>query len=363
MQTITNDNPRIKNRFWHNEVYQIAVRIRADLKIFAVIALATIVNLLILKLSGYKANISLFAYWGVIQTVLFVTIPIILLLYLGYLVLQREPRPLLRLLLKSKLIITHRHLLISGYVTLTAISVFMSSFSAMKGAIPLIIPFRYDDVLIELDRLLFFGHAPWEVVHAFFSSAYAIKFLNINYNVWLVLIWAVSLFFLFSAHTKLRTQYLVSWVLCWFLLGNLLALLLSSAGPVFLERLNPSNTIYSELTTLLAQHNDYLTSSGWGSLWALQTQHDLWLAYAENKEMLGSGISAMPSMHNSFAVLMALSMYAVKRWLGILFIVHAIFIYIGSIALGWHYALDGIVSAPLTVLIWWLAGKYARYKL
>ena len=79
--------------------------------------------------------------------------------------------------------------------------------------------------------------------------------------------------------------------------------------------------------------------------------------------MLGSGISAMPSMHNSFAVLMALSMYAVKRWLGILFIVHAIFIYIGSIALGWHYALDGIVSAPLTVLIWWLAGKYARYKL
>ncbi|WP_052252222.1 phosphatase PAP2 family protein [Vibrio owensii] len=363
MQTITTDNQRVKNRFWYNEASQIVIRVRADIKIFAVIVLTTIVNLLILELSGYKAEISLFAYWGVIQTVLFVTIPIILLIYLGYLVFQREPRPLFRLLLKSKLIITHRHLLISGYVMLTTISIFMSSFSAMKGAIPLIIPFRYDDLLVELDRLLFFGHAPWEVVHALFYSAYAVKFLNVNYNIWLVLIWAVSLFFLFSAQSKLRTQYLVSWVLCWFLLGNLLALLLSSAGPVFLERLDPLNTTYSGLTSLLTQHNENLANSGWGTLWALQTQYDLWLAYSENKEMLGSGISAMPSMHNSFAVLMALSMYRVKRWLGVLFIVHAIFIYIGSIALGWHYALDGIVSAPLTVLIWWLAGKYTSYKL
>ncbi|MFV8433977.1 phosphatase PAP2 family protein [Vibrio owensii] len=363
MQTITTDNQRVNNRFWYNEACQIVIRIRADVKIFAVIAVASIINLLMLKFYGYTADIKLFKYWRLMQSVFLFATPLFLTVYLGYLILQREPRPLLRLLSKSKLIVTHRHLLISGYMTLTAISIFMSSFSAMKSAIPLIIPFRYDDVLIELDRLLFFGHAPWEVMHSLFSSAYAIKLLNINYNVWFFLMWIVSFYFLFSPQSKVRTQYLVSWVLCWFLLGNLLALLLSSAGPVFVERLNPSNTTYSELTSLLAQHNDYLTSSGLGSLWVLQTQHDLWLAYAENKEMLGSGISAMPSLHNSIAVLMALSMYAVKRWLGILFIVHAIFIYIGSIALGWHYALDGIVSAPLTVLIWWLAGKYARYKL
>ncbi|MFN1531572.1 phosphatase PAP2 family protein [Vibrio jasicida] len=363
MQTITTDNQRGKNNFWYNEACQIAIRIRADVKIFAVIALASIINLLMLKFYGYTADIKLFKYWHLMQSVFLFATPLFLTVYLGYLILQREPRPLLRLLSKSTLIVTHRHLLISGYVTLTAISVFMSSFSAMKSAIPLIIPFRYDDVLVELDRLLFFGHAPWEVMHALFSSAYAIKLLNINYNVWFFLMWIVSFFFLFSPQSKLRTQYLVSWISCWFLLGNLLALLLSSAGPVFLERLNPSNTTYSELTSLLTQHNDYLTSSGRGSLWVLQTQHDLWLAYSENKEMLGSGISAMPSLHNSIAVLMALSMYAVKHWLGILFIVHSIFIYIGSIALGWHYALDGIVSAPLTVLIWWLAGKYARYKL
>ncbi|MFV8413796.1 phosphatase PAP2 family protein [Vibrio owensii] len=362
MQTITNDNQRINNSFWHNEVYQIAVRIRADVKIFAVIALATIINLLILKLSGYKANISLFAYWRAIQAIFCDAVPIFFTAYFGYLILQKEPRPLLRLLSKSKLIITHRHLLISGYLILTAFSVFMSSFSAMKGAIPLIIPFRYDDVLIELDRLLFLGHAPWDVVHSTFSSPYAIRLIDVNYNIWFCLMWIVSFFFLYSEQSKVRTQYLVSWVLCWFLLGNLLALLLSSAGPVFLERLDPSNTTYSELTSSLTQHSEYLKSSGWGTLWALQIQHDLWLAYAENKEMLGSGISAMPSLHNSIAVLMVLSMYSVKRWLGIVFIVHAIFIYIGSIALGWHYALDGIVSAPLTVLIWWLAGKYAGYK-
>ena len=38
---------------------------------------------------------------------------------------------------------------------------------------------------------------------------------------------------------------------------------------------------------------------------------------------------------------------------------YALVIWIGSIHLGWHYAVDGLVSIALTIVIWKLMGKLA----
>lgn len=75
--------------------------------------------------------------------------------------------------------------------------------------------------------------------------------------------------------------------------------------------------------------------------------------------LLISGISAMPSIHVAIAVAAALwiQRYRVKV-LTLVGWTYAAAIYIGSIHLGWHYATDGLVSAPLVLLVWWLAGKY-----
>jgi hypothetical protein len=70
----------------------------------------------------------------------------------------------------------------------------------------------------------------------------------------------------------------------------------------------------------------------------------------------GSGISAMPSIHVSAAVLFALLGWRVDRRLGIGFTIFAIVIMIGSVHLAWHYAIDGYLSAALTLVIWWVCG-------
>ena len=54
----------------------------------------------------------------------------------------------------------------------------------------------------------------------------------------------------------------------------------------------------------------------------------------------------------SMAVLFACAAYHVDRRAGRLFSAYAVLIWIGSIHLGWHYAIDGVVAAVLTLSIW-----------
>jgi membrane-associated phospholipid phosphatase len=72
------------------------------------------------------------------------------------------------------------------------------------------------------------------------------------------------------------------------------------------------------------------------------------------------GISAFPSLHVATAVLFAL--YASRRWgrIGLALWAFAATILVGSVVLGWHYAVDGYAGALLSVLIWKAAGFWLR---
>jgi hypothetical protein len=80
-------------------------------------------------------------------------------------------------------------------------------------------------------------------------------------------------------------------------------------------------------------------------------------SYGATSLSIGGGISAMPSVHNALAVLFAIAAFQMNRWAGWLMTGYAIVIWIGSIHLGWHYAVDGIVAAIATLGLWHGAGK------
>jgi len=67
-------------------------------------------------------------------------------------------------------------------------------------------------------------------------------------------------------------------------------------------------------------------------------------------------------MHVSQALLFFLAMRRVSRGAGLLFGIFFIAILIGSVHLGYHYAVDGYVSIAVTGLIWALAGQYVRRR-
>ncbi|MFA6154338.1 phosphatase PAP2 family protein [Mesorhizobium sp.] len=234
---------------------------------------------------------------------------------------------------------------------LVAIIVFISAVGVLKGAIAILSPFAWDQTLAQADRALHFGRAPNEWLWFVVQSPFAVRMLNIAYNFWFIaLIATVFTACITRKDTRLRHQFLMSFMLIWILGGFFLAMGLSSAGPCYFERLGLGSDFHPLMQALAAADRVY-------PIWALNTQDLLWSGYIG--ETSGSiGISAFPSLHVAMAVLFAL--YATRRsWLaGILMWTFAGVIMVGSVVLGWHYALDGYAGALVSLTIWKTSGYF-----
>jgi hypothetical protein len=228
---------------------------------------------------------------------------------------------------------------------------FASTFTYFKAAIPLFHPFSWDAQLAAWDQALHGGHAAWEWLQPVFGHPYATALVNVFYHLWFfvtygVLVWQA----LALGRPRLRMQYLLTTLLLWSLVGNLAATLLSSAGPVYFGRVTGLADPFAPLMAYLHQANEVVP------VMALQVQDMLWQAYAGNATDIGAGISAMPSLHVATAFSYVLLGFAVRRWLGLLLAGFAAFIMIGSVHLGWHYAIDGYVGILCAVVIWFAVG-------
>ncbi|MCF6124210.1 MULTISPECIES: phosphatase PAP2 family protein [Mesorhizobium] len=226
---------------------------------------------------------------------------------------------------------------------------FISAIGVLKGAIAILSPFAWDKALAHADRILHFGRAPHEWLWFVVQSPLALKIINIAYNFWfVVLITAVFTVCITRKDTKLRHQFLMSFMTVWTLGGFFLAMGLSSAGPCFYERLGFGNDFHPLMQALAVADRVY-------PIWALSTQDMLWSGYTG--ATTGSvGISAFPSLHVVMAVLFALYATRRSRLAGLVMWLFAGVIMVGSVVLGWHYALDGYAGAFLMIAIWKVCG-------
>jgi hypothetical protein len=152
---------------------------------------------------------------------------------------------------------------------------------------------------------------------------------------------------LLSRPSREKSQSLVAYLLMWPLVGTIGGYALSSAGPIFHDALFGG---HSGLIAALQRE---------GATKALDLQQLLWRAYTVRYEMLGTGISAMPSMHVGMACWAALALRAYfprYRWIGWTYVG---LIWFSSVHLGWHYVSDGIVGIVGALLVWRLAGSAA----
>ena len=79
-------------------------------------------------------------------------------------------------------------------------------------------------------------------------------------------------------------------------------------------------------------------------------------SYISASPGVGGGISAAPSMHVSVATLNALFLSRYGKAPSILAWGYCLVIFLGSVHLGWHYAVDGYIAFGMTLLIWKGAG-------
>jgi hypothetical protein len=273
-------------------------------------------------------------------------------LYALHVMVVVRPRELVRYLahdLKTRIITAER--IAFALPVLIILPLMISSSSFLKIAIPAIVPFSWDPAFADWDRLLHGGQQPWQWLQPLLGTPIATTIVNSVYHLWIFVLYGILLWQMMSvARPRLRMRFLITSALLWALIGNLAAILLSSAGPVYFGRVTGLPDPFAPLMEYLRAANEILPVP------ALAVQDMLWQSYVSRGVEIGRGISAMPSMHLATSFSFVLLGFAVQRWFGILLAGFAAFILIGSVHLGWHYAIDGYVAIVLTWIIWRFVG-------
>jgi len=206
-----------------------------------------------------------------------------------------------------------------------------------KSMMPLIVDFRADAPLANLD-LAIFGQDPWRL----FRSDWLMPIYGYAYLLWFPVTF-VTLGFIAFSRRDLRpavVAFLATLVVC----GTMGQYLLPSAGPIFFERMG-FGPRFAELVS--TNHFSFNRVSDY-----------LWLHYQSRDAAIGTGISAMPSVHVALATWTACAAFRLWRPLAIPAGVYALGIWAASIASGWHYATDGLAGAILAIVFFILAERF-----
>ncbi|SFO75289.1 PAP2 superfamily protein [Mesorhizobium sp. NFR06] len=269
------------------------------------------------------------------------------LLWLAF--VERATSPLRLLLGSLYQLLADRRRIANGLNGLAAIMAFASGFAVLKGAIAVLAPFSWDQTLAQSSVELHFGRAAFQWLWWIVESPLAIYLLNLCYNLWFAVLLALVFSSIAAARDSLlRHQFLLSFMLVWLIGGFVIALAFSSAGPCYYGRLGLGDLFQPLMDALQSANRQY-------PIWALSVQESLWSG------QMGStsgrmGISAFPSIHVASSVLFALYVTRLSTSLGIVMWAFAAIIMVGSVLLGWHYALDGYAGALISITIWKITG-------
>jgi len=200
-----------------------------------------------------------------------------------------------------------------------------------KSMIPHVGGYWADPILADMDHLVF-GTDPWilfrsDMLRPIYSEAYVSWFL-ITFGTMGVLAFSKR------DHSVLLTAYLAILIIG----GTVGQYLLPSVGPIFFERVG----LGPRFAELVATNDP---------TYGLFADY-LWHHYQLGGANLGTGISAMPSMHVTLAVWTVFAAHALWRPLAVPAGIYALVIWAASIASGWHYALDGLIGAIVAIGIY-----------
>ncbi|WP_338445735.1 phosphatase PAP2 family protein [Pelagerythrobacter marensis] len=239
---------------------------------------------------------------------------------------------------------------IAGAPLLALCILLMPFFSKMKAAIPLFNAYTWDATFIAWDRAIFFGYDAWQVLQPLFGYPPVTALLGLLYQLWFLLLYVGCLYMAFAAiDPGLRRRFFLSYTLSWSVIGGGAATLLASVGPCFLGPLLGDPAFDAQMAYLHAADAQI-------PVMPLAVQQMLLDWHHNDANGLGSGITAMPSMHVAIAFLFWLAVRRISpragRWMFAFFVLT----WIGSVHLAYHYAVDGLVSVVLVAALWRISG-------
>ncbi|WP_205700612.1 phosphatase PAP2 family protein [Croceicoccus sediminis] len=213
---------------------------------------------------------------------------------------------------------------------------FHASCGIVKQRLNEIYPFWADRMLADWDAALF-GTDPAQWLHQRLTAP-ILTLLDFGYSLWFPVNALCFITCLFYGRGRLLLAYFLLWGIC----GPMGQVLMSSAGPLFWPNLG-----YGE------RFDGLIANLSFGPIYGARY---LWLTFMSEEMSFGAGIAAVPSLHVAGSAWVAACSYR-TRLMPLGFSYFAM-ISIGSVALGWHYAVDGIIGVGCTIVMLALTSLY-----
>jgi hypothetical protein len=239
----------------------------------------------------------------------------------------------------------HRAIWRDAFLATVSLLFLMTAFTTLKTAMPSVMPYWADPLLIEVDRALHFGTDPWRLFHAAVPGFDA-RVADIIYLwVWVGVVVAFPILLATTERDRDRLNcYLVLYAVAWAGLGNVVAQPLLSSGPIYVGPLY-GDTSFDALHAALEAAG--IPETRFGTIQQLLLAH-----LTEGTLTFGAGISAFPSVHVAVSTVVTLYIHdrfrhPVTSALGFGFLGVILFL---SVWLGGHYAVDGYTSIAVLVV-------------
>ena len=242
-------------------------------------------------------------------------------------------------------------------------------FLHLKHIVLLINTANFDLFYWNLDRSLHFGIQP---------SVYLMENLGPNHEVSLAMDWLYKAYFKYKlivsaifmlelGGRKLTENYFSAYTLLWSL-GGLAYLITPTDGPCFAVltqyAVNPAELVHRfPFPVVKDLPIEYIQSYVGAKIWiAKNYQELLWsarLQFLSGQSLpdMFYGIAAMPSLHVSAVAMLAIFLKRLSLLGGIIGLIYLLVIFIGSIFLQWHYAVDGYAGLAIACLVCWIYRK------
>ena len=218
----------------------------------------------------------------------------------------------------------------------------------LKIFIPLVTSRVSDQFLWDLDRLLFGGLSPNVFFLNVFGDPKALFVVDWTYHhVFRMFLYGILILGFSSPVNRVRIALVGAKTLMW-IVGAWSYYVFPSMGPAYRFADVWSDSFqYMPLTRI------------WQA--RLLDSYQAILGLKEGVINPWYGIGAFPSLHVALHVFCALIMRLYSRIAGVLGIVAAIIIFVGSIVSGWHYLVDSVAGVAIGILFFMFLVRYYRY--
>ena len=215
-----------------------------------------------------------------------------------------------------------------------------ATFRNLKSFVPFVNLNNYDAELNSIDKAIFFGHEPADLMHDLLGTGVAAQVMSAVYLVWIFLVpVSIAVALVYTRATRAGSWYVTSVAFCW-ALGALIYLLVPTVGPIYSDP--------GEFTDL---HHTYAT-------WLSETLLDDRVAVLADPHAAGTlqTIAAFASLHVGIMMTICLVAELVRlpRWVRIAAWCFLAMTCVSTVYLGWHFFVDVIAGLALAAVAVWL---------